>query len=155
MEANRLENERRRQNSRTRRLCSDRRGRRKIAITANNADGKLNVSDHKLNRVEEKSVKYIVVFLRPGSKWNAALPVREQAYWDEHARFMDALFDEGRVILAGPFVDRSGSMVILSVESAEEARAIFREDPWAKQDILVAHDAKEWTIFLDARNKNR
>ena len=98
-------------------------------------------------------MKYVAVFLRPGSKWNADLPVREQAYWDEHARFMDAMFDEGTVILAGPFADRSGSMVILAVDNAEKARAIFREDPWAKQDILVAHDAKEWTIFLDARNR--
>jgi len=66
---------------------------------------------------------------------------------------MDALFDAGTVILAGPFADRSGSMVILACDSVEAARAIFREDPWAMEDILVAFDAKEWTIFLDARDK--
>jgi len=98
-------------------------------------------------------VKSIAVFLRPGSQWNPHLPVREQAFWDEHARFMDALFDAGTVILAGPFADRSGSMVILACDSVEVARAIFREDPWAMEDILVAFDAKEWTIFLDARDK--
>jgi uncharacterized protein YciI len=98
-------------------------------------------------------MKTIAVFLRPGSNWNPELPVREQAYWDEHARFMDKLFDEGSVILAGPFADRSGSMVILIAESPEAAIAIFREDPWAHHDILVAVDAKEWTIFLDAREK--
>jgi uncharacterized protein len=100
-------------------------------------------------------MKTIVVFLRRGSKWNPDLPVREQAFWDEHARFMDALFDAGKVILAGPFADDSGSMVILTVESADNARAIFREDPWAHQDILVARDFKEWTIFLDSRNKGQ
>jgi uncharacterized protein YciI len=96
-------------------------------------------------------MKTIAVFLRPGSNWNANLPVREQADWDEHARFMDALFDKGTVILAGPFADRSGSMVILSVESVEDARGIFLEDPWTQKEILVVRDAKEWTIFLDAR----
>lgn len=98
-------------------------------------------------------MKTVAVFLRPGSQWNPDLPVRKQAYWDEHARFMDALFDAGTVILAGPFSDRSGSMVIMAAESAEAAMAIFREDPWTHQDILVAVDAREWTIFLDARDK--
>ena len=95
--------------------------------------------------------KSIAVFLRPGSQWNPDLPVREQAYWDEHARFMDALFAAGAVILGGPFADGSGSMVILMAESVEAARAIFREDPWERQDVLVAGEVKEWTIFLDAR----
>lgn len=98
-------------------------------------------------------MKTIAVFLRPGPQWNPELPVRKQAYWDEHARFMDALFDAGRIILAGPFADGSGSMVILAAESPDAARAVFREDPWAHKDILVAFDAKEWTIFLDERNK--
>jgi len=95
----------------------------------------------------------IVVFLRRGSRWDPDKPVREQPYWDEHARFMDALFEADKVILAGPFADASGSMVILACESVEAARAIFRDDPWAHHDILVASDAREWTIFLDARDK--
>ena len=98
-------------------------------------------------------MKTIAVFLCRGSRWNPDLPVREQAYWDEHARFMDALFEAGAVILAGPFADGSGSMVILMAESAAAARAIFREDPWTREDVLVAGEVKEWTIFLDARAK--
>ena len=66
---------------------------------------------------------------------------------------MDALFEAGTVILGGPFADGSGSMVVLVAESAEAARAIFREDPWSRQDVLVAGDVKEWTIFLDSRDK--
>jgi uncharacterized protein YciI len=97
--------------------------------------------------------KAIVVFRNRGARWNPDKPVREQAYWDEHARFMDSLFDDGRVILAGPFVDGTGSMVILASESAEAARAMLQDDPWTLQDILVTGEAKEWTIFLDARDK--
>jgi len=44
-------------------------------------------------------------------------------------------------------------MVILAVESVEAARTIFQDDPWARHDILVAGEVKEWTIFLDARDK--
>lgn len=97
--------------------------------------------------------KAIVVFMRQSSQWNPDKPVRQQAYWDEHARFMDSLFEADRVILAGPFEDGSGSMVILAAESVEAARAILRDDPWAKHDVLVADEVKEWRIFLDAREK--
>jgi len=79
--------------------------------------------------------------------------VREQAYWDDHARFIDGLFDAGEIILAGPFADGSGSMVILVAESVETAQATFQADPWALHDVLVAHEVKEWTIFLDGRDK--
>ena len=97
--------------------------------------------------------KAIVVFMRMGSNWNPAKSVREQAYWDDHARFMDSLFEAGKIILAGPFADGSGSMVILRAESVEAARATFQDDPWTQHDILVAGDVKAWTIFLDAGGK--
>jgi uncharacterized protein len=98
-------------------------------------------------------MKTIAVFLHPGKHWNPDLGVREQEYWDEHARFMDALFDAGQIILAGPFADSSGSMVILNCEGTDAARMIFQEDPWAKQDILVAREFREWNIFLDGRDR--
>jgi uncharacterized protein YciI len=97
--------------------------------------------------------KTIAVFLRHGTQWNPEKSVREQAFWDEHAQFMDALFDEGKVILGGPFNDDSGSMVILAVESVEAARVIFQSDPWAQHDILRASEFKEWIIFLDAQKR--
>ena len=98
-------------------------------------------------------MKTIAVFLRPGSRWNPALPVRQQAYWDDHAAFMDALFDAGKVILGGPFADVTGSLVVLKVESEQAARTIYRDDPWVIQDVLVPVEVKEWTIFLDGRAK--
>ncbi len=95
--------------------------------------------------------KTIAVFLRHGPRWDPARGVRDQDYWDEHAAFMDALFDAGQIVLAGPFADNSGSMVILAVDSLDAARAVFQQDPWAHQDILLTADVKEWTIFMDSR----
>ena len=93
------------------------------------------------------------VRLRPGKLWNAALTVREQLFWDDHAHFMDTLFDAGMIILGGPFADRSGSMVIVSADNAEQVYDLFRKDPWTEHDILVVAEVKEWVIFLDARHR--
>ena len=97
--------------------------------------------------------KLVALFQRHGSRWDESRPVREQALWDEHARFVDALHEAGKIVLAGPFADGSGSLVILRADSAEEVRALFRDDPWAREDILVAADVKEWTIFVDGRDE--
>ena len=96
--------------------------------------------------------KTIAVFLRPGARWDHSKSVREQAYWDEHARFIDDLFERELIMLAGPYApEGSGALVILNVESVADARAIYADDPWAQQDILLTADVKEWTIFLDGR----
>jgi len=94
---------------------------------------------------------YYAAFLRPGKLWNPEKTAREQPFWDEHASFMDKLFETGVIILGGPFGDRSGSLVIVAADNAEQVREMFRTDPWTEQDVLVVGDVKEWTIFLDAR----
>jgi uncharacterized protein YciI len=98
--------------------------------------------------------KTVALFLRPGPNWDPSKAVREQQFWDEHARFVDDLFARGVVMLAGPFApDGTGALVILNVETAGEARAIYAEDPWAHHQILLTVEAKEWTIFLDSASK--
>ena len=96
---------------------------------------------------------YYAAFLRPGSLWNPDKAVREQPFWDEHARFMDALFEQGMIILGGPFADRSGSLVIVAADSAAQVYEMYRSDPWTEKDVLVVADVKEWVIFLDARER--
>jgi uncharacterized protein YciI len=98
--------------------------------------------------------KRIAVFLQPGPNWNYSKGVREQAYWDEHAQFIDDLFARGVISLAGPFEpEGTGALVILNIETPEGAYAIYDNDPWKHQGILNVADAREWTIFLDAQHK--
>jgi uncharacterized protein len=106
-----------------------------------------------IERRKQSMTTYYAAFLRPGSVWNPDKPVREQPFWDDHARFMDSLFDTGAIILAGPFADGTGSQVIVAADSAARVREMFQSDPWTERDVLVVADVKEWTIFLDARQK--
>ena len=94
---------------------------------------------------------YYAAFLRPGSLWDPNKTAREQPLWDEHARYMDALFETGVIILGGPFEDRTGALVIVKADNANQVREMYREDPWTTQDVMKVADVKEWTIFLDGR----
>jgi uncharacterized protein YciI len=96
---------------------------------------------------------YYAAFLRPGGLWDPDKPVREQPFWDDHARYKDALFETGAIVLGGPFADRTGALVIVAADSAAQVYEMYCRDPWTERDVLVVTDVKEWTIFLDARQR--
>jgi uncharacterized protein YciI len=94
--------------------------------------------------------KVFLVFRDPGPAWIGGRSSREQPLWDEHATFMDRLFAERRIVLGGPYADLTRVLIIVRARDAEEASALFRDDPWTESGILVDSDVVEWTVFLDS-----
>ena len=93
-----------------------------------------------------------LVYRDPGSAWVDRAPTRSQPSWSEHGAFMDRLFEQRRIVLAGPFAEGRGrALIVVDASSAAEAASLFRDDPWTTQDILGVGEIVEWTIFLDAR----
>lgn len=92
-----------------------------------------------------------LVFRGPGPAWVPGTPTREQPLWGEHAAFMDRMFDEGRVVLGGPYADYSRNLVIVKGRDVAEVAERFREDPWTVAGILGDAEVIEWTVFLDSR----
>lgn len=94
---------------------------------------------------------YWLVELARGPAWVDSRRRREQAGWDEHAAFMDALAEEGLVVLGGPVGEGDGDYVLLVVEANGEAviRARLVDDPWA-DSILTIASVKPWSVWLRA-----
>jgi uncharacterized protein YciI len=91
-----------------------------------------------------------VVVLRSGPEWDPAKPLEEQSGWEEHAQYMDALVDDGVIVLGGPLGDEHRVIQAIEAESADAVRAILARDPWSETHLRV--DAIEpWTIRLDGR----
>jgi uncharacterized protein YciI len=74
---------------------------------------------------------------------------REQSFWDEHAKFIDQLVDDGFILMGGPLVDEGGSLLIVNAEDENEVREKLKNDPWAKHGILKLESVKRWQIFID------
>ena len=91
---------------------------------------------------------YFVVVQEHGPAWDDARGIREQVGWAEHAAFMDALVDEGFILLGGPLAH--GKRALLVVEAADEAavRARFDADPWTPAQMLETGMLEPWTIWL-------
>ncbi|HKV58607.1 MAG TPA: YciI family protein [Ktedonobacteraceae bacterium] len=101
----------------------------------------------------ERLKKTFVIFFKPGNAWTAGKTSREQPYWTEHAAFMDALFEDGTVIMGGPFADYSSILVIIEASDENTVRELFKRDPFIVQGILHLSSVHEWVVFLDARKK--
>ena len=64
---------------------------------------------------------------------------------------MDALTEEGVVILGGPVGEGDGEDVLLVVDVESEAaiRARLADDPWAN-DMLTIESVEPWSLWLRA-----
>jgi hypothetical protein len=96
-----------------------------------------------------------VVTRVPGPEWDARRDVRQQKGWDEHAAFMDALLDEGFIVLAGPLGPTGLTLLIVEAPDADAVRARLAEDSWGPMEVLVTSTVQSWTVWLDGRRTRR
>ena len=95
---------------------------------------------------------YYLVTLARGPAWDHSRRRREQVGWDEHAAFMDALTEEGVVVLGGPVGEGDGesSLLVVDVDSEAAIRARLADDPWAGSILTIA-SVQPWSVWLRAR----
>ena len=92
------------------------------------------------------------VRLERGGPWDFSRDMREQEGWDEHARFMDSLVDDGFIVLGGPLEDGGDVLHIVEAPSEEAVRERFAEDNWHRNGMLRLKSVEGWTVVLDGRS---
>jgi uncharacterized protein YciI len=92
-----------------------------------------------------------VVRLSRGGPWDWSRDLREQDGWDEHARFMNSLVEDGFILLGGPLEGDRETLHVVDAQSEEAVRARFAEDNWAANGMLSVKSVERWTILLDSR----
>jgi len=97
--------------------------------------------------------KTFILLFDPGPNWDEKKEVEEQDYWDKHVKFVDKLFEEGKVIKAGPIIHYPRIVIIYDAKNESEIRITFKDDPFIKNGILHLESVMEWNIRLDHRNK--
>jgi uncharacterized protein YciI len=105
--------------------------------------------------MSDEAVNYFAVRLKRGGPWDWSKGLREQVGWDEHAEFMDALVDDGFILLGGPLQGDRDTLHVITAPSEEAIRARLAADPWAKNGMLSIKSIERWTILLDGRQTAR
>jgi len=98
-------------------------------------------------------VEYFAVTTVHGPKWDATKSIRAQAGWEAHATFLDALVEDGFIVLGGPIDDGEHALLVTDATDEVEVRRRLDADPWASMDLLHVGTVSRWAIWLDGRNR--
>lgn len=93
---------------------------------------------------------YYAVLLERVDNWHTRVPMRQQEQWEEHAAFMDALVDEGFVILGGPLGEGKNVLLIITAASEQAIEHRLANDPWTSLGLLRIVSIEPWEILLKA-----
>lgn len=91
------------------------------------------------------------VRLRRGGPWDWSRGLREQEGFAEHGQFMDALVEEGMIVLGGVLEGGRDTLHAIEADSEEAIRARFAQDNWVRNGMLTIVSIEPWTILLDGR----
>jgi uncharacterized protein YciI len=94
---------------------------------------------------------FFAVRLERGGPWDWSRGLPEQDGWDEHARFMDSLVDDGFIILGGPLAGEREILHVISAPSEKAVRESLAQDNWHQNGMLKIRSIEAWTILLDGR----
>jgi|SRR5581483_8830305 len=94
---------------------------------------------------------FFAVALERGGPWDWSRDLREQDGWEEHARFMDALVDDGFIVLGGPLAGEREILHVIWASSERAVRDRLAADNWAQNGMLRINSIEPWTILLDGR----
>lgn len=62
--------------------------------------------------------------------------VKRKIHWAAHLANLEPLDRQGRVVLAGPFADKVGSLLVLEFETREEAEDFVSYDPYTLYGVF-------------------
>lgn len=94
---------------------------------------------------------FFAVRLKRGGPWDWSRDLREQDGWDDHARFMDRLVDDGFIVLGGPLAGDREILHAISAPSEEAVRERLAQDHWHQTEMLTITSIEPRTILLNGR----
>jgi uncharacterized protein YciI len=73
---------------------------------------------------------------------------------DDHARFMNALADEGFVLYAGPLAGteqgRLRALLVINAADTDEIHRRLADDPWTTSNRLRITSVEPWNVLVGA-----
>jgi uncharacterized protein YciI len=94
---------------------------------------------------------FFAVRLERGGPWDWSCALREQDGFDEHARYMDSLVEDGFIVLGGPLDGEREILHAISAPSEQAVRERLAQDNWSENGMLTIRSIEPWTILLDGR----
>ena len=69
----------------------------------------------------------------------------------KHILYLKELDEKGQLVLAGPFLDYKGGMIIIKAKSFSEAEGIAKNDPFVKE-TFETFELRKWQLSCEENN---
>ncbi|MBS4197110.1 YciI family protein [Lederbergia citri] len=84
-----------------------------------------------------------LILLAPGEKWREDVVLHNQPFMPEHAVYVQEAYNQGKIILAGPYEDLTGGAIVIDVKNKDEVQDFVENDPTIKNGIFT-YQIKRW-----------
>jgi uncharacterized protein YciI len=90
---------------------------------------------------KEKSMKFanFITYIPDAQKVQSVRPL--------HREYAQGLAGQGKIVIAGPFSDGTGAIIVYEAESLEQAEALAANDPYAKSGVWTKYEIHPWDII--------
>ena len=95
--------------------------------------------------------KVFAVINTRGPNWNDDKPMEEQGDWRAHADFMNALVDDGFMVLGGPLLGTRDVLLIVRATDEAEIEGRLDKDIWVVKGLLCRCQIAPWWLRLGSR----
>lgn len=70
------------------------------------------------------------------------------AHRPAHRAYLSKLIESNQLVVAGPFLDDSGALIVYEAESPEAAESLIKADPFFAAGVFQTWELKPWkTVF--------
>jgi uncharacterized protein YciI len=94
-------------------------------------------------------MKTFLLTFEHGPNYHAEKSFHDQLNWENHTRFSDKLFLQGKVTMCGPLKNESKVLVVALGENESSLRNLFKDDPFVKNGVLILSHVDEWELHLN------
>ena len=97
-------------------------------------------------------MSHYAVIREAGPAWTDGKKLTEQPGVSDHTAFMNALADQGFVVVAGPLAGsehgRLRVLLIVNADTDAEIHSRLADDPWTPTQQLQITSIEPWNIFV-------
>jgi uncharacterized protein YciI len=69
-----------------------------------------------------------------------------------HRQYLTSVFEQGKIVMSGPFTDDRGALMVYEAANAEEVEAIIAADPFAQSGVFVSWELRPWNVIFTNKN---
>ena len=92
--------------------------------------------------------KLFAVIRTRGPRYDHSQPLEGQEDWRGHADYMNALVDDGFMVLGGPLSGTRDVLLVVRADDERQVEARLAADCWTVKDLLRTRQITQWELRL-------